>query len=164
MARFSSITSLLWTTSQRTVCITSLCCLFITWSSRTGFYAVGIDYFLGDPVHLHTESGFDRQAWFAKSRKQADELVEKWVDGVRELYGTLCHLLLFRPRAPFFTINQQETTLYDLLLDQWWGKFDNMSEPRHRKITAMGIAALVSTGRPEVLQRLPGEIFNFFLP
>jgi hypothetical protein len=38
-----------------------------------------------------------------------------------------------------------------------------MSEPRHRKITAMGIAALVSTGRSEVLQRLPGEIFNLWM-
>lgn len=42
-------------------------------------------------------------------------------------------------------------------------KFDNMSEPRHRKLTAMGIACLVSTARPEVLQRLPGEIFNLWL-
>jgi hypothetical protein len=38
-----------------------------------------------------------------------------------------------------------------------------MSEPRHRKLTAMGVASLVSTGRPEVLQRLPGEIFNIWL-
>lgn len=42
-------------------------------------------------------------------------------------------------------------------------KFDNMSEPRHRKLTAMGIASLVSTARSEVLQRLPGEIFNLWL-
>lgn len=38
-----------------------------------------------------------------------------------------------------------------------------MSEPRHRKLTAMGIASFVSTARPEVLQRLPGEIFNLWL-
>lgn len=38
-----------------------------------------------------------------------------------------------------------------------------MSEPRYRKLAAMGIATLVSTGRPEVLQRLPGEIFNLWL-
>lgn len=38
-----------------------------------------------------------------------------------------------------------------------------MSEPRFRKLTAMGIASLVSTGRPEVLQRLHGEIFNLWL-
>ncbi|KJA30164.1 hypothetical protein HYPSUDRAFT_125792 [Hypholoma sublateritium FD-334 SS-4] len=65
--------------------------------------------------------------------------------------------------ATALVLNQPENTLYDLLLDQWWGKFDNMSEPRHRKLTALGIASLVSTGRPQVLQRLPGEIFNIWL-
>lgn len=58
---------------------------------------------------------------------------------------------------------QMEYKLYDGLMDQWWGKFDNMSEPRHRKLTAMGVAALVSTGHPEVLKRLPGEIFNIWM-
>lgn len=38
-----------------------------------------------------------------------------------------------------------------------------MSEARHRKLAAMGIASLVSTGRPEVLERLSGEIFNIWL-
>lgn len=38
-----------------------------------------------------------------------------------------------------------------------------MSEPRHRKLTAMGIASLVSTGRHEVLERLPTEICNLWL-
>ncbi|KAJ7590824.1 armadillo-type protein [Mycena floridula] len=56
-----------------------------------------------------------------------------------------------------------ENTLYTGLLDQWWGKFDNMSEPRARKLCAMGMAALVSTGRPEVLERLSGEIFNMWM-
>jgi hypothetical protein len=42
-------------------------------------------------------------------------------------------------------------------------KFDNMGEPRHRKLVAMGIASLVATGRPEVLQRLPTEIFNMWM-
>lgn len=37
-----------------------------------------------------------------------------------------------------------------------------MSEPRHRKLAAMGIAALVSTARPDVLERLPGDIFNIW--
>jgi hypothetical protein len=37
-----------------------------------------------------------------------------------------------------------------------------MSEPRHRKLAALGIASLVSTGRPEVLDRLPNEIFNLW--
>lgn len=70
-------------------------------------------------------------------------------------------LQLISATAP--ATNQKESYLWEGLLDQWWGKFDNMSEPRHRKLTAMGIATLVSTGRPEVLQRLPGEIFNLWL-
>jgi hypothetical protein len=77
--------------------------------------------------------------------------------------------------------NQLESGLWEGLLDQWWNRvrsfihffpittdqavsqFDNMSEPRHRKLTAMGIASLVSTGRPEVLHRLHSEIFNLWL-
>ncbi|KAJ7929923.1 armadillo-type protein [Mycena leptocephala] len=55
-----------------------------------------------------------------------------------------------------------ESKLYDGLLDQWWGTWDNMSESRHRKLAAMGIAALVSTARPDVLDRLPGDIFNIW--
>ena len=38
-----------------------------------------------------------------------------------------------------------------------------MSEPRHRKLAAMGMASLVSTGRHEVLDRLPTEICNLWL-
>jgi len=45
----------------------------------------------------------------------------------------------------------------------WWEKFDNMSEPRQRKLTALGTAVLVSTARPEVLQRLSTDIFNLWL-
>ncbi|KAJ3573347.1 hypothetical protein NP233_g2485 [Leucocoprinus birnbaumii] len=60
-------------------------------------------------------------------------------------------------------LNQKESYLMEGLLDQWWGKFDNMSEPRHRKLTAMGIASFLSTGRKEVLERLPTEIFNLWL-
>jgi len=56
-----------------------------------------------------------------------------------------------------------EKYLFEGLLDQWWGKFDSMSEPRHRKLAAIGIALLVSTGKPEVLERLPTEVFNLWL-
>ena len=42
-------------------------------------------------------------------------------------------------------------------------QFDNMSLPSHRKLTAMGIASLVATGRPEVLDRLPTEICNLWI-
>ncbi|TFK63057.1 alpha/beta-hydrolase [Pluteus cervinus] len=52
-----------------------------------GYYVLGIDYFLGDPVHIHTEAEFDRQAWMNKSRKQAAELLPKWIDAVWETYG-----------------------------------------------------------------------------
>ena len=38
-----------------------------------------------------------------------------------------------------------------------------MSEPRHRKLAAMGIANLVATGRPEVLDRLSTEICNLWI-
>lgn len=38
-----------------------------------------------------------------------------------------------------------------------------MSEPRFRKLAAMGVAALVSTAHPEVLRRLPVEIFNLWV-
>ena len=55
-----------------------------------------------------------------------------------------------------------EATLWEGVLDQWWRRFDNMHEPRYRKLAAMGMAALVSTGRPEVLGRLPTEIFNLW--
>lgn len=41
-------------------------------------------------------------------------------------------------------------------------QFDNMYEPRHRKLTAMGIARLVGTGHPDVLERLPTEICNMW--
>ena len=42
-------------------------------------------------------------------------------------------------------------------------QFDNMSEPHLRKLTAMGIANLVSTGRPEVLDRLSTEVCNLWI-
>ena len=81
-------------------------------------------------------------------------------------------------------LNQPEPQIWEPILNQWWTrvrrppfasiasrrsskscrpKFDNMSEPRLRKLTAMGIAALVATGRPEVLDRLSTEICNLWL-
>ncbi len=79
--------------------------------------------------------------------------------------------------------NMSEEKVWEPILNQWWtrvrsqtpsalkltlmkhqpGQFDNMSEPRLRKLTAMGIAALVATGRPEVLDRLSTEICNLWL-
>ncbi|KAG8218630.1 ARM repeat-containing protein [Butyriboletus roseoflavus] len=58
--------------------------------------------------------------------------------------------------------NVQEEKVWEVILDQFWRQFDHMSEPRHRKLLALGIASLVSTGLPEVLERVPNEIFNLW--
>lgn len=60
-------------------------------------------------------------------------------------------------------LKKTEAELYDGLLTQWWTRFDNMHEPRHRKLAAMGIASLVASGRDEILERLPTEICNLWL-
>lgn len=64
--------------------------------------------------------------------------------------------------ATAVTMNLPEAKIWEAVLDHWWRQFDHMSEPRHRKLAALGIASLVSTGRPEVLDRLPNEIFNLW--
>ncbi|ELU45949.1 ran binding protein 11 [Rhizoctonia solani AG-1 IA] len=46
----------------------------------------------------------------------------------------------------------QEGPLFEGLLDQWWNK-----------LTGMGIAALVSTGRHEIMDRLSTEILNMWM-
>ncbi|KAG1768265.1 hypothetical protein EV702DRAFT_979567 [Suillus placidus] len=60
------------------------------YASQAGFTVVGIDYFFGDPVHLHLDKpGFDRSTWRTKSVEQARASVPKWVDGVKEMFGTI---------------------------------------------------------------------------
>ena len=54
---------------------------------RKGWLVVGIDYFKGDPVHIHTEEGFDRQGWMNGKRKLAAELVPGWTEAVKAKYG-----------------------------------------------------------------------------
>lgn len=74
----------------------------------------------------------------------------------------------------------REENVWEVIMDQFWRQvcgqsfccisipifftrqFDHMSEPRHRKLLALGIASLVSSGRPEVLERVPNEIFNLW--
>ena len=84
-------------------------------------------------------------------------------------------------RAAATRLRKPETELWEGLLDQWRQRvstprtyprksihsgssfqFDNISEPRHRKLYAMGLAALISTGRPEVLERLHNEVFDLW--
>lgn len=59
-------------------------------------------------------------------------------------------------------LGKPETEVWEGLLDQWRQRFDNISEPRHRKLYAMGLAVLVSTGRTEVLERLHNDIFDLW--
>ncbi|KAF8308814.1 ARM repeat-containing protein [Clavulina sp. PMI_390] len=91
--------------------------------------------------------------------------------GSAEINNAYTHVLarmIFSDANTFFQMlaavpNEDPSQSLDKLLDQWWRQFDNMSEPRHRKLTAMAFGALVATGRPEVLKRLSGETFNLWL-
>lgn len=38
-----------------------------------------------------------------------------------------------------------------------------MAESRYRKLTAMTMACLATTGRPEIVKRLPNEIANIWM-
>ncbi|KAJ6568955.1 Alpha/Beta hydrolase protein [Mycena capillaripes] len=53
-----------------------------------GFFVLGIDYFLGDPVYKHTEEGFSFEAWFPPARAKAVEVTPKWIEEVRKQYGS----------------------------------------------------------------------------
>ncbi|KAJ7131061.1 dienelactone hydrolase [Mycena epipterygia] len=60
-----------------------------------GFLVLAIDYFRGDPVHLHrkdrndtTEPGFDYEVWKAKHQAFAAVAVPKWIDEVKTQFGT----------------------------------------------------------------------------
>ncbi|KIM90936.1 hypothetical protein PILCRDRAFT_1173 [Piloderma croceum F 1598] len=57
------------------------------------------------------------------------------------------------------TPQKTEEDMYEELLEVWFARVDNMSEPRHRKLTAMAFASLISTGRPKVIGQL-FEILN----
>ncbi|KAG9008544.1 hypothetical protein FRB93_006463 [Tulasnella sp. JGI-2019a] len=80
--------------------------------------------------------------------------------------------------------NNIEETI-DKVMDVWWrnvscpsgptlrtfepfhagfiSKFDIVAESRYRKLTAMTMACLATTGRPEIIKRLPNEIANIWL-
>ncbi|KAH8106154.1 ARM repeat-containing protein [Cristinia sonorae] len=59
-------------------------------------------------------------------------------------------------------LNMPESQVWEDTLNQWWARFDNIYEPRQRKLVAMGISRLVATGRPEVLERLHTEVCNIW--
>ncbi|KAJ2912402.1 hypothetical protein MD484_g8011, partial [Candolleomyces efflorescens] len=67
-----------------------------------GFHVLGIDYFFGDPVYIHTEADFDRQTWVEKSIRQAKETVPKWIDAVLQLYGSEAKYSAVGEQTTFF--------------------------------------------------------------
>lgn len=82
-----------------------------------GFYVLGIDYFFGDPVYIHTEADFDRRTWVEKSILQAKEAVPKWIDAVLQLYGAYlaifgilgCKTLIAGPEAKYSAVGKRIT-------------------------------------------------------
>ncbi|KAG0255568.1 hypothetical protein BG011_005046 [Mortierella polycephala] len=56
--------------------------------------------------------------------------------------------------------------LLGMLVDFWMEKFDNVSHPKHRKLHAMGLTAMMRTTDPSVLEYLPrlvgiwGDVLN----
>ncbi|KAK7453543.1 hypothetical protein VKT23_011823 [Stygiomarasmius scandens] len=57
--------------------------------AENGFHVLGIDYFFGDIVDAHdNEPNFDRPAWVQKSKVRAAEVLPKWYNAVKEIYGT----------------------------------------------------------------------------
>ncbi|KAI1312607.1 Importin-11 [Mortierella claussenii] len=59
-----------------------------------------------------------------------------------------------------------QARLLSSLLDLWMEKFDNVSHPKHRKLHAMGLTAMIRTSDPAVLEHLPrlvaiwGDVLN----
>ncbi|KAF9359983.1 hypothetical protein BGX26_010911 [Mortierella sp. AD094] len=59
-----------------------------------------------------------------------------------------------------------QARLLHLLLDFWMEKFDNVSHPKHRKLHAMGLTAMMRTSDPSALELLPrlvtiwGDVLN----
>ncbi|KAJ7181260.1 dienelactone hydrolase [Mycena filopes] len=70
--------------------------LLCDYFASQGFLVLAIDYFRGDPVQKHrkdrndttTEPGFDYEAWKAKHQAFAAVAVPKWIDAVKEQFGT----------------------------------------------------------------------------
>ena len=53
-----------------------------------GFTVLGPDYFFGDLLSDHTEPDFDRNAWIDNAIQRAREATPKWIEAVKETYGT----------------------------------------------------------------------------
>ncbi|KAF5390622.1 hypothetical protein D9757_002665 [Collybiopsis confluens] len=78
-----------------------------------------------------------------------------------KLMSSAAPLIKAGREGPFTPMS--EAKVYELFLDRWWGTFDYMSQPRHRKLVAMGTAALVASGHHAILERIHSEFFNLWL-
>ncbi|KAJ7460767.1 Alpha/Beta hydrolase protein [Mycena latifolia] len=63
------------------------CQLMQDYFASQGFYVLGLDYFFGDPIHIHTDPEFDRMKWLARVQKEANEAFPKWLEEVRKIHG-----------------------------------------------------------------------------
>ncbi|EGN93573.1 hypothetical protein SERLA73DRAFT_189276 [Serpula lacrymans var. lacrymans S7.3] len=52
-----------------------------------GFTVLGIDYFFGDSMLNHMDDA-GRPAWIAKAKQEAAECAPRWIEAVKETYGT----------------------------------------------------------------------------
>ncbi|KAI0092637.1 armadillo-type protein [Irpex rosettiformis] len=112
---------------------------------------------------LHVSGLFSHIVKALKDDKLSTEVLTEYVYVLARVAACDKNMFLQLVSAMSTTTQIKESELWEAILDQWWTRFDNMSEPRHRKLTAMGIASLVATGRDEVLDRLPTEICNLWL-
>lgn len=112
---------------------------------------------------LHTTGLFAYLAQSLQEDKLAVELLTEFVLVMARIALMDKHMFAQLVSASVPALNLSETEIWDGILNEWWRRFDNMSEPRHRKLAAMGMASLVSTGRHEVLERLHSEVCNLWL-
>ncbi|KAJ3525065.1 hypothetical protein NMY22_g10729 [Coprinellus aureogranulatus] len=90
---FSDVFSAVWINNE----------LIQDYFASQGYHVYGLDYFFDDPIQNHTnfdlepfDPDFDMDAWIAKSRKQAEEVLPGWIDAVRSRSGELTPLSLIR--------------------------------------------------------------------
>lgn len=68
----------------------TLLCSNPDYNCYKGFIVLGPDYFFGDSMGFHRgiEPDFDGEAWVQRQRKPAHEVMPKWLEAVKEKYGT----------------------------------------------------------------------------
>lgn len=59
-------------------------------------------------------------------------------------------------------ITHNATTVTSALMDAWFGLFDNMGDPRHRKLNAMALTTLLDSCNEAVVAKLPNYMSLWF--